>query len=248
MRILKKCTGTYFNNMLKTITSALNDFSHLFFPHTCIGCSNDVLEYDTVLCIKCYAQLPATGFMNTEGNPVEKIFYGRIPVQQAGSAFYFTKDSVIQRLMVELKYRGNKTAGYCLGKLLGMQLAETERFNSVDAIVPLPLNPKKERKRGYNQAAIIAEGIKTVWDRPVLDKAVCRKLFTETQTQKGRIERWQNMQDVFEVVDAIALEGKHILLVDDVVTTGASLEACAVPVLKVTGVTVSIATTAYTIL
>ena len=135
-----------------------------------------------------------------------------------------------------------------MGTLLGMQLAEAERFATVDAIVPLPLNPKKEKKRGYNQAAVIAEGIQTVWAKPVINTAVARKLFTNTQTQKGRVERWQNMQDVFEVTDAAALEGKHILLVDDVVTTGASLEACAAPMLAVPGATISIATVAYTIL
>jgi ComF family protein len=234
--------------MLKTIAAALNDFSHLFFPHNCLGCGSDVLPNDAVLCLQCFTQLPVTGFIEQPGNPVEKIFYGRIKVEEAGSAFYFTKDSTIQRLMIELKYRGNKHAGTYLGKLLGMQLTQCNRFNGVDLIIPLPLNPKKERKRGYNQAMIIAEGMQTEFNRPVVDKAVGRKLFTETQTQKGRVDRWQNMQDVFEVKDAAALEGKHILLVDDVVTTGASLEACAAPILQVLGTKVSIATVAYTIL
>jgi len=134
------------------------------------------------------------------------------------------------------------------GKLLGRQIAESGRFNTVDAIVPLPLNSKRERQRGYNQAAIIAEGIQTEWNRPILTKAVARKQYTQTQTHKGRVERWQSMQDVFEVRDTAALENKHILLIDDVVTTGASLEACATPMLQVPGVTLSIATVAYTIL
>jgi len=232
--------------MLKTIITALSDFTHLFFPHNCLGCGSDVLANDAVLCLQCYSQLPETGFIQQPNNPVEKIFYGRTNIQAAGSAFYFTKESTIQYLMVELKYRGNKDAGYFMGKLLGMQLAATERFNTVDAIVPLPLNAKKERKRGYNQAVVIAEGIQAEWNRPILTKAIGRKIFTNTQTQKGRIERWENMQDVFEVTDAGALAGKHILLIDDVVTTGASLEACATPIIQVPGVILSVATVAYT--
>lgn len=234
--------------MLKTLNTALQNFSHLFFPHNCLGCGTDVLNDDAVLCLQCFSNLPATGFMQQPGNPVEKSFYGRINVAAAGSAFYFTKGSVIQNLMVELKYRGNKQAGFYMGRLLGMQLAETERFNTVDAIVPLPLNEKKERKRGYNQAQLIAEGVQAEWNKPILNKAVIRKLFTDTQTQKGRIERWQTMQNIFTVRDSATLEGKHILLIDDVVTTGASLEACAQPMLQVPAVTVSIATVAYTIL
>lgn len=234
--------------MLKALTTALHDFSYLFFPHNCLGCGTDVLGRDAMLCLQCLSTLPVTGFIQQPGNPVEKIFYGRAQVQHAGAAFYFTKQSVMQNLVFALKYRGNKEAGLYLGKLLGRQIAESGRFNTVDAIVPLPLNPKRERQRGYNQAAIIAEGIQTEWNRPILTKAVARKQYTQTQTHKGRVERWQSMQDVFEVRDTAALENKHILLIDDVVTTGASLEACATPMLQVPGVTLSIATVAYTIL
>src|SRR5215470_11071555 len=107
--------------MLKSITAGLRDFSHLFFPHNCMGCGTDVLSAGAMLCVQCFSQLPFTGFISSQGNPVEKIFYGRIQVQHAGSVFYFTKNSAMQRMMVELKYRGNKQAGYYLGKLLGMQ-------------------------------------------------------------------------------------------------------------------------------
>jgi len=234
--------------MLKALTTAIQDFSYLFFPHNCLGCGTDVLGRDAMLCLQCLSNLPVTGFIQQPGNPVEKVFYGRVHLQHAGAAFYFTKQSVMQSLVFALKYKGNKDAGLYLGRLLGLQLAESGRFNAVDAIVPLPLNPKRERQRGYNQATVIAEGMQTEWNRQVLPKAVVRKHNTQTQTHKGRIERWQSMQDVFEVQDAAALQNKHILLVDDVVTTGASLEACAAPMLQVPGVTLSIATVAYTIL
>ncbi len=234
--------------MLKTITSALSDFSHLIFPHNCQGCGTDLLHHNATLCPKCFSGLPYTGFMQQAGNPIEKIFYGRVNTQYAGSLLYFTKNSTVQRLVFALKYQGNRQAGYFLGKLLGQALKECGRFNSVDALVALPLNKKKEKARGYNQALLIAEGITSEWDKPVIMDGLVRKLFTETQTKKGRAARWQNMQDVFEVANPTNVAGKHLLLIDDVVTTGASLEACALAALKIPGVTISIATAAYTIL
>jgi ComF family protein len=234
--------------MRTTITNALTSFTHLFFPHNCIGCGSDALQHDAVICPKCHHSLPLTGFMPQPGNPVEKIFYGRVTIQQAGSLLYFTKNSIVQHLVFALKYRGNKEAGYYLGRLLGMEIQASARFNEVDAIIPLPLNKKKEKKRGYNQAALIAEGIQQVWNRPVINNAALRKYFTETQTHKGRTARWQNMQHVFAPGDIEGLQNKHLLLVDDVVTTGASLEACANALQVIAGVKISIATVAYTIL
>jgi len=233
--------------MFKTLTSHLNDFAHLFFPHVCEGCGNDVLGNNSLLCASCFLKLPETGFIKEANNPVEKIFYGRIKVETAGSAFYFTKHSLLQHLVIQLKYRGNKDIGFYLGKLLGYQLLQTERFNDVHAIIPLPLNPKKERKRGYNQAEIIAEGITSVWYKPILKNAVKRIIFTETQTQKDRVSRWQTMEGVFATADEFSLKGKHILLVDDIVTTGATLEACGEKILRVPETKLSIATIAYTI-
>jgi ComF family protein len=233
--------------MFKTLSSHLNDFAHLFFPHVCEGCGRDVVENNSLLCATCFLKLPETGFIKEANNPVEKIFYGRIKIETAGSGFYFTKHSLLQHLIIQLKYRGNKDVGFCLGKLLGYQLLETERFNNVDAIIPLPLNPKKERKRGYNQATIIADGISSVWYKPILKNAVQRTVFTETQTHKDRISRWQTMEGVFATDDRSSLEGKHILLIDDIVTTGATLEACGEKILQVPETKLSIATIAYTI-
>ncbi|WP_235921303.1 ComF family protein [Foetidibacter luteolus] len=192
-------------------------------------------------------QLPETGFIGVDGNTIEKIFYGRLPVQKAGSAFYFTKDSLVQKLAVELKYKGNKAMGQYLGRLLGKRLQSCRRFEEVDVIVPLPLNPKKQRKRGYNQAEEIAKGIAEVWSRPVISNAVIRNIFTDTQTHKTRVSRWQTMEAVFSVSQPLLIEGKHVLLVDDIITTGATLEACGQAMLQTPGVKLSIATVAYTI-
>jgi ComF family protein len=233
--------------MLKTVQSAINDFAHLFFPHNCLNCGSDTLEFDQFLCAQCFEQLPETGFFSKPNNIIENIFSGRINIALAGSAYYFTKDSLLQHLLIELKYRGHKETGLFLGKLTGSQLHQSNRFNEIDIIIPLPLNEKKERKRGYNQAALIAQGIATVLQKPVRDKFVTRSIFTESQTHKDRISRWQNMEGVFSVTNVDALKGKHVLLVDDVITTGATLEACGQAILKIPHTKLSIATVAYTI-
>jgi len=233
--------------MIKTLQNYLSDFSHLFFPHNCLGCGSDVLDDEQMLCTQCFTELPETGFFAQPNNTVEKIFYGRVPLTKAGSAFYFTKNSLLQNIVVELKYRNNKDAGLLLGHLTGYQLQQSKRFDDVDVMVPLPLNPKKEKQRGYNQAALIAKGISEISGIPVNTTAVKRAVFTETQTHKDRVSRWQNMQDVFVVDNAAALTGKHVMLIDDVVTTGATLEACAQKILQVPGTTVCIVTVAYTV-
>jgi ComF family protein len=233
--------------VIKTLSTYTKDFLHLFFPHYCEGCGSDVLEESQLLCLQCHAKLPETGFFKLPGNPVEKTFYGRLKIESSGAAYYFTKDSLMQHLITELKYHGKKEIGEYLGRMSGHHLKQTDRFDSIDCIVPLPLNPKKQQKRGYNQAAAIAEGISAIIEKPVILDAVERRLFTETQTKKDRVHRWQTMQEVFAVKDASILENKHVLLVDDIVTTGATLEACGAEMLKVPGLKLSIAAVCWTI-
>lgn len=233
--------------MIKTLNTYTKDIMHLFFPHYCEGCCSDVVEEKQLLCLKCLSSLPETNFFDSPGNPVEKTFYGRAEIRSAGAAYYFTKDSLIQHLITQLKYHGNKEIGIYLGRLTALQLSKSNRFNAIDYIIPLPLNQKKLQQRGYNQAALICEGMSSILDIPVLHKAVDRKLFTETQTKKDRVSRWQSMQDVFEVKSTASLENKHVLLVDDIITTGATLEACGATLLKVPELKLSIATVAWTI-
>lgn len=230
-----------------SIKKYLDHFSHLFYPHNCEGCGSDILFDDQFLCARCIHALPETGFFKRENNRVEKLFYGRIHIQQAGAAFYFTKDSLLQHLLVQLKYRSNKEAGYFLGRMMGHALSKSERFADVDMLVALPLNPKKEFRRGYNQAALICEGISEVWKRPVCRDVVSRIRFTETQTHQNRVSRWQNMEGVFAVTKPETLVNSHILLIDDVITTGATLEACGSVLLQIPGVSLSIGAAAYTI-
>ena len=232
--------------MLK-LKSSIPDLVHLFFPHVCIGCGTDVLDNQHQLCLRCLSDLPVTNFFSQPNNPVEKKFYGRMPVKNGGAGYFFTKDSLLETLIYELKYKGNKDIGIYLGQILAKFLALSGRFDEVDVLVPLPLNPKREKKRGYNQASAICAGISSEWKKPVIEKAVIRKVYTETQTQRGRVTRWKNMEGVFAVSDSSAIKNKHILLVDDVITTGASLEACGSEILKVAGTTLSIATLAATV-
>lgn len=228
--------------LLKEITDSL---LHLAFPHVCEGCGTDNLQADHLLCLRCLSELPNTNFHLHANNPIEKIFWGRIPITSATAQYYFTKESMMQHLMHQFKYKGNKEIGTYLGKLVGWAMMESNRFSSVDALIPLPLHKSKEHKRGYNQATVLCEGISSVLNKPVLKNIVVRPEQTETQTKKGRIQRWQNMEGKFELVNSSAIEGKHVLVVDDVVTTGATLEACGREILTAKNVQLSLATLCF---
>ena len=217
---------------------------HLAFPHVCEGCGTDILDKENLLCIKCHSQLPSTDFHLYPNNPVEKIFWGRLALTNATAQYYFTKESLMQHLMHQLKYRGNKNLGIYLGRLMGESLSGTNRFNTIDALIPLPLYPSKEKKRGYNQATLLCQGIAEVMGKPVLNDVVIRTVATESQTKKSRVERWLNIEGRFELTDEQKISGKHILLVDDVVTTGATLESCGRELLSASA-QLSIATLCY---
>jgi Predicted amidophosphoribosyltransferases len=161
------------------------------------------------------------------------------------SAFYFGKGSVMQKLIHEFKYKANKELGEFLGTMMGELLLESDRFKNIDAVIPLPLFAAKEYKRGFNQATILSNGISKAMNIPVVKNNVTRKRFTETQTKKHRTDRWENVSGSFEIIQPDLLTGKHILLVDDVVTTGATLEACGTEILKMKETKLSIATLAF---
>ena len=223
---------------LKEIKDA---FLHLLFPHVCTGCGSDILNEESVLCMRCMDAMPETNFEMYANNPVEKTFWGRLPLVGATAQFYFTKESLMQHLMHQFKYKRNKDLGLQLGRIMGEKIKTSTRFEA-DALIPLPLFPVKEKRRGYNQATILCEGMAEVMKIPVLDKVILRPQHTETQTKKGRIERWKNMEGKFILSDPEAIRNKHLLLVDDVVTTGATLEACGNELLKTEGVLLSVAT------
>jgi len=228
------------------ISTFFNDLLHLLYPHACAGCGSDIISEAQLLCVECSAGLPLTNFFDINANPVEKIFWGRIPVIGAGSLVYFTKQSIMQRLLHLLKYRGNKEVGLYFGRRIAEDIMDSPRFGDIDVIVPLPLHLKKQRSRGYNQAEVISTGLAEKLKLPVVTNAVNRKRRTTTQTHMNRIDRWGNMEGKFELTRPQYLAGKHVLLVDDVITTGATLEACGAEILKAEGCRLSIASVAYT--
>lgn len=218
--------------------------TELLFPRLCVTCGDKLIEQEHWICLHCLHHLPRTNFHLERENPVAHLFYGKVRIEFATSFFYFTKGSAFQSLIHQLKYKGMKELGAEMGKHFGIELLQSPDFCSVDMICPVPLHPRKEKKRGYNQSWWIASGIASQMKLPLSADNLKRVTFTETQTRKSRFERWQNVEGIFELTNPEAFSGKHILLVDDVVTTGATLEACAQAILLATDARVSIATLA----
>jgi ComF family protein len=227
--------------------TAIRSLLHLFFPHTCCGCGTDLLSEKNLFCVYCQGDMPLTRFEFFSCNPIEKIFWGRVDIDAAAAHLYFTTGSAVQQSLHLLKYKGRKEIGIYFGLQMGTSLMRSQRFKDCEIIIPLPLFATREKKRGYNQALLIAEGISRKIKIPVVTNSVIRVKKTETQTHKSRIERWKNMEATFEIRNVSQILNKHILLVDDVVTTGASLEACASVLLSVPGMRVSIACLAHTV-
>ncbi|MET0638297.1 MAG: phosphoribosyltransferase family protein [Chitinophagaceae bacterium] len=230
---------------MPSVLAGLKDVMlHLFFPQLCPGCGRELPLTNTVLCSSCLLNLAPTGFAGIAGNPVEKKFWGRIPVVSASACFHFRSGTLIQHLIHRFKYRSDRELCLQLGRLMGNSLAGNDRFKA-DFLVPLPLFADREHKRGYNQAAVLCEGISSVMAIPVESNLVWRIRHTDTQTRMTRTERWLNMEGRFAVRGDARFENKHLLLVDDIVTTGATLEACGQELLKIPGVTISITTLCY---
>lgn len=230
---------------MKTIPSLLHDLLHLFYPHVCTGCGSDAIDLQQQLCLSCITHLPFTQFAFSAQNPVEKIFIGRMGITAAHSELYFSKSSIVQHLIHQLKYKGNQAIGHYLGEMMAGTLLKSKRFQQIQALVPVPLYPEKEKIRGYNQAAVICEGMSTVWQIPVWHQALIKQRATATQTKKHRDERWQNVHDSFVVPEPEQLRNARVLLVDDVITTGASLEACGNRLLSIPGLQLSLASLAF---
>lgn len=205
----------------------LADFLRLFFPSTCLICGKRLGSFGMVLCLECEIRLPIMQHTDASRDPVCQIFWGRIPVQAGTALFRFEKGSAYQSLIHDLKYRGHWRTGLYLGRLLGQKL-QRGPSSDCDFVVPVPLHPKRLRQRGYNQSEFIARGISQVLGIPVQSKLIRRTKYQHSQTSLTRIERFQNMDRVFSLCRSTPeLQNKKILLVDDIVTTGATLEACS---------------------
>lgn len=218
--------------------------TELIFPRLCVTCGDKLIEQEQWICLHCLHHIPRTNFHRYPENKVAQLFYGKVRIEFATSFFLFTKGSKYQRLIHYLKYNGMKELGAEMGKQFAIDLLQSDDFSSIDLICPVPLHPKREKKRGYNQSCWIALGMANQMHKPVSIGNLIRVVANETQTRKNRFERWQNVEGIFALTNPEAYAGKHILLVDDVVTTGATIEACAQAILSATDARVSIATLA----
>lgn len=216
------------------------DISHLLYPNPCVGCGQEIFQRHLPVCGQCLWQLPATGYHLQADNPMARYFTGRIPVQQAAAWLFFAKGGLTQQLVHALKYKGRRDVGLFLGSAMATALQKENWLQDIDVLVPLPLNRHKLKRRGFNQSMVLCEGMAHTTGLPIQEIAVVRTIYTDTQTRKSRIQRWRNVADVFDLGHTKGLAGKHALLVDDVVTTGATLEACGKVLLGVPGLRLSV--------
>ncbi len=220
---------------------------HLLYPQICFGCGTDQIQNATPLCQQCIQDLPFTDFFSIKENPIEKIFWGRADIQSAGALLFFTKDSLVQTLITQLKYHHNKKAGVLFGRLMGEAIAVEERFKQIDLMIPIPILHSKINRRGYNQSQVIAIGMQQIWNRPIFVDVLIKRSWSNSQTKKNRKARLQQFPDLFVLENPTSIEGKHILLVDDVLTTGATLEAAIATLMIGSPASISIAVAAYTL-
>lgn len=222
----------------------LDSLLYLLYPELCLVCGNSLVEGETVICGYCENSLPRTRFHNDSDNLVSQLFWGRVNLKAATSFLFFRRKGIVQQLMHQFKYKGEREVGRYLGKIFAQELADSHNYSDLDCIVPVPLHPDKLRKRGYNQSEEIARGMAEVLQIPCKSKLIQRAVYTSSQTKKSRFNRWENVSSVFVVPEPDSVNYKNILIVDDVVTTGATLEACAQKLLESTNSKVSIATLA----
>ena len=201
------------------------DFISLFFPNYCMGCSRALVRGEDILCTFCIHDLPKAAYDFSGDNPVRNRFAGRLTVTRASAYLRFRKTGLVQKLLHQLKYHHHPEIGVKLGALMGLELVRPVA-HELDIIIPVPLHISRQRQRGYNQSAKIAEGISKATGIPWMENISIRKGKTKTQTKMTRSERWENVKDEFGITNIANVAGKKILLVDDVMTTGATLEAC----------------------
>lgn len=219
--------------MLKsTVANIFNDFISLFYPDYCIACSDSLIKGEQLVCTKCIMEMPQTQFHLDRNNPLRSRLSHRFPVDQGLAFLKFSKSGKVQQLLHSLKYKNQPEIGQALGRVYGNRIKSSISETPFDVIIPVPLHKSKLRRRGYNQSTKFAEGLSESLNIPVVENFLVRKKETQTQTRKSKLKRWENVSEVFEVENASQLEGKHILITDDVITTGATIEACGVALLN----------------
>ncbi|MDG5490432.1 ComF family protein [Psychroserpens sp. SPM9] len=224
----------------------IKNLLNLFFPKTCSGCSQHLSDNELEICTNCRHQLPLTHFHDDTNYAVHKILYGRVKLEQATALLHFSKKGIVQQLMHNLKYRGQETIGHCLGEWLGEELKHIEAYRSIDVVIPVPLHKSKLKTRGYNQVDKFGQALAKALEAEYNPSVLIKTTNTKTQVFKDRLKRNQNVSSNFQIKNGAALEHKHILIVDDIITTGATIEDCATSLLQINGITLSLATMAIT--
>lgn len=219
----------------------VREFVHLFFPNCCPVCNDKLLPSEEGVCLQCIHKLPRTNNYREPGNLAETLLAGRFPFDRVATFCVYSKQGVLPPLIYQLKYNNKREIGFLLGKLFGKDLEGSDFIDSVDWIVPVPLHPRKLEQRGYNQAEIIAQGLSQATSVPVSTGNLVRSIYNPTQTRRTKTQRWENVKGIFDVLQPQLYANKHILLVDDVITTGSTLEACAYALLRSPGIKISIA-------
>ncbi|QMU31071.1 ComF family protein [Adhaeribacter radiodurans] len=229
--------------MLTPLNNLVADFISLLFPEDCLACHELLARGETTICTDCRVNLPYTNSHLLTGAKSELLsrFYNKVPVKHALAYLTFTRSGRVQQLLHALKYNGHEEVGEILGNWYGADLKEYQYQEQFDLIVPVPLHKKKLRKRGYNQSDSFAKGLAQVLDTHWQPNVLERLADTSTQTKKTRLERWQNVGQLFSVIQPEMVKNQRILLVDDVMTTGATLEACALVLLDAKAAAVSVA-------
>lgn len=222
------------------------DFVGLLFPRICACCGNNLWSGEHIICISCSHKLPRTHYYPESDNPVAQIFWGRVRISQATAYLFFNKGNRVQKLIHQLKYKGRKDIGIYLGKIFGDELNSCGIWTRASYIIPVPLHPRKLAKRGFNQSEEIARGLSETLNIPLANNVLIRKAASSTQTRKNRFQRWKNVEQIFGITHPEIIRNKTIMLVDDVITTGATIESCTQTLLQIEGVTIQVVAIGFT--
>lgn len=223
----------------------IQDFIALIYPRHCVACESSLYKHEEQVCNYCFINLPKTNFHESDKNLVDILFYGRTPVKFASSFYLFTKKGGIQKILHSIKYKQNKKLAVLVGQWFANDLKNEPLINTADFIVPVPLHSKKMKARGFNQSEEFGKGLANGLKVPLNTSVLMRLGFTDTQTKKSKYERWENVEDKFELTNVEEFRNKHIIIVDDVITTGATIEACCAILQQIEGIQISVLSIAY---
>ena len=227
-------------HIFSTLLEWINDATKLIAPQRCVICGRRLRSDEKHICFSCYARLPFTNIRGEKGNKIEKLFWGQFPIARANAFLKYSPHSDTSRIFLQLKYGNRPQVGYIFGRYMANDIIETDFFETIDCIIPLPLAKKRLKERGYNQSEAISKGISDVTGIPLDTHSVIRAIANQTQTRLHAEERKANVKNIFALTPDHTLNGKHVLLVDDILTTGATLLSCAQEIARAEHVTISI--------